>query len=527
MLHHLKVWKHYPPPRKKKVKPKRSVTPPTPWLTVFAVGWVFCIISCRFEMFCHQAVRTVTDRSQVLRRHQACASQVNVKLNTSSIHFGFDLCPIGVGGNASCCMGNHPDHIDELKLITDGKSVSDIGSGVIIKRLGTFEFNIKDDTDQAHIIRIPNSQYVPSLERVLFSPHHWAQEASDNHPQRHWTITAQCNDGIILPRTQPLGARSYRTHVAVIEALRACTPHFRWKQATLHLGHSPVTPEDDKYYCKHASEGVSTADNTVKHEHLASKGVPSDSDFTQIARWTVLGTKSCNTFIGVIEILKSCCTPHICQDHVIQCPDHYPVTPELDDELIVVGNLLPRSHSSSPDRVSANATMSNLKKPPPVVCNVSSSTPAVATTPILLPSSYPALTSTSVKLSTLTQGCPEHPSFQTVNTVKSSPAAHTPSSVTLPFVLAGLSYIHKMDLYAEILWHQSSAPFSSCHQESLHCHRACAAQAVVHTKKSSLLAQHRQDCYRNTPKSQVYSHSVAETSAATRQKVEHLHTRTA
>ena len=81
-----------------------------------------------------------------------------------------------------------------------------------------------------------------------------------------------------------------------------------------------------------------------------------------------------------------------------------------------------------------------------------------------------------------------------------------------------------MDLYAEILWHQSSAPFSSCHQESLHCHRACAAQAVVHTKKSSLLAQHRRDCCRNTPKSQVYSHSIAKTATATRQKVESTRT---
>ena len=419
-LQHLKVWKHYPPPRKKKVRPrlpsslatlrgnhfeKGGAAPPIPRLTVFAVAvvWFYYVMSCQVKMCFHRAAHMMTERSRALRRYQAWDSQVNARPNTSSIHFVFDFCPIGVDGNASCCMGNHPDQFEDLQLITDGKSVSGIGSEVIIKGLCTFEFDIKDDTDQPHAIRIPSLQCVPSLNKVLLSPHHWSQEACDNHPQRHWTFTTQYDDGIILHWTQPLGKRSYRTYVAVIEALRVCPPHFRWEQVTLH-------------------------------------------------------------------------------------PDHSPVTPEQDDELKVNGKLLfhinyapPRSHSSSPDRVSANVTMSNLKKPPPVVCQVSSSTPAVATTPILLPSSYPVLTSTSVKLSTLTQGCPEHPSFQTVSTAKSPPAVNTPSSVTLPFVLAGFSYIHKMDLCAEMLWHQSSAAFSSCHQVSLHCHCACAAQAVVHT----------------------------------------------
>jgi hypothetical protein len=64
-------------------------------------------------------------------------------------------------------MGNHPDQFEDLKLTTDGRSVSGIGSGVMIKGEGTFKFNIEDDTGQTHTIRIPHSLYVPSLKRVL------------------------------------------------------------------------------------------------------------------------------------------------------------------------------------------------------------------------------------------------------------------------------------------------------------------------------------------------------------------------
>ena len=151
-LHHLKVWKHYPPPRKKKVRPRLpsslatlrgnhfergGAAPPIPRLTVFAVAvvWFYYVMSCQVEMCFHRAVHMMTERSRALRRYQAWDSQVNARPNTSSIHFVFDFCPIGVDGNASCCMGNHPDQFEDLQLITDGKSVSGIGSEVIIKGL--------------------------------------------------------------------------------------------------------------------------------------------------------------------------------------------------------------------------------------------------------------------------------------------------------------------------------------------------------------------------------------------------------
>jgi len=116
-------------------------------LTVFAVAvvWFYYVMSCQVKMCFHRAAHMMTERSRALRRYQAWDSQVNARPNTSSIHFVFDFCPIGVDGNASCCMGNHPDQFEDLQLITDGKSVSGIGSEVIIKGLCTFEFDIKDD----------------------------------------------------------------------------------------------------------------------------------------------------------------------------------------------------------------------------------------------------------------------------------------------------------------------------------------------------------------------------------------------
>ena len=319
MLQHLQIRKHYPPPRKKKVRPRskrEDATPPRPRLTVFAVGWFLYIMSCRVEMFCHRAAFMMTGHSRALRRYQAYAAHVDARPGATTVRFDSDSYPIGVDGHASCCMGNHPDQFEDLQLTTDGKSVSGIGSGVVIKGMGTFKFNIEDDTGQVHTIRIPNSLYVPSLKRVLLLPHHWAQEARDNHPNRRGTFMAQYDDGVVLhwnqrqysrsvsylPSTNtPVfhsapHAKSYRTYVAVIEALKACTPHFRREQVIQRTNQLPVTPEDDEfiaeenlllpddYHCKQSSEGVSADDDTVKHDNLASEGAPADNDAPPIAR---------------------------------------------------------------------------------------------------------------------------------------------------------------------------------------------------------------------------------------------------
>ncbi len=54
--------------------------------------------------------------------------------------------------------------------------------GLSIKGTGTFKFHIEDDEGGVHLIKIPNSKYVPDLKVCLLLPHHWAQKAKDLYP---------------------------------------------------------------------------------------------------------------------------------------------------------------------------------------------------------------------------------------------------------------------------------------------------------------------------------------------------------
>jgi hypothetical protein len=99
--------------------------------------------------------------------------------------------------------------------------------------------------------------------------------------------TGQINTNTPVFRTAS-GNKSYRAYVAVIEALRACTPHF-WREQVIQLPGQPhVTPDDDEFiaeenlllpedYYKQPSEGASADDATVKHDNLSSEGASGDA----------------------------------------------------------------------------------------------------------------------------------------------------------------------------------------------------------------------------------------------------------
>jgi hypothetical protein len=80
--------------------------------------------------------------------------------------------------------GNHLNQFEDLKLHSkkDEAEVEGIKRGLDIKGTGTFKFHIKDNKGGVHLIKIPNSKYIPDLEMCLLVPHHWAQEAKDHHP---------------------------------------------------------------------------------------------------------------------------------------------------------------------------------------------------------------------------------------------------------------------------------------------------------------------------------------------------------
>ncbi len=154
---------------------RKRVTRLSP-LTMFAAAWFIYKMGCQVEIFCQQTRRIMINLCGPSHCPQAFAAQAKTASGANAVHFDSDSYIIGVDGHASYCMGNNPDQFDgDLQLLDDGKTVSGIGSGIAIEGIGTFKFAIEDDTGQAHVIRIPNSLYVPSLKRVLLAPQHWAQ----------------------------------------------------------------------------------------------------------------------------------------------------------------------------------------------------------------------------------------------------------------------------------------------------------------------------------------------------------------
>jgi hypothetical protein len=76
-------------------------------------------------------------------------------------------------------MANSPHLFDNLVLSDVGK-VNEINDGLAILGKGTFKFKIADNNGRVHVIKIPNSLYLPKLESCLLSLQHWAQEAGNS-----------------------------------------------------------------------------------------------------------------------------------------------------------------------------------------------------------------------------------------------------------------------------------------------------------------------------------------------------------
>jgi hypothetical protein len=87
----------------------------------------------------------------------------------ATVRFDSDSYPIGINTHASRCTVNAPHLFKDLKLGDVGE-VEGIKSGLDIKSVGTFKFEIKDNTGMTHKIKIPNSLYIPKLRRCLLSP---------------------------------------------------------------------------------------------------------------------------------------------------------------------------------------------------------------------------------------------------------------------------------------------------------------------------------------------------------------------
>ena len=108
------------------------------------------------------------------------ATATQLPYQVPRIHFNTDSFVIGVDTLTSVTLGNHPNQFEDLKVHSekDEAEVEGIKGGLDIKGTGTFKFHIKDGGG-VHLIKVPNSKYVPDLKMCLLGPHHWVQEAKD------------------------------------------------------------------------------------------------------------------------------------------------------------------------------------------------------------------------------------------------------------------------------------------------------------------------------------------------------------
>jgi hypothetical protein len=97
------------------------------------------------------------------------AVATNLPYQVPRICFNTNSFVIGVNTYALVTMGSHFDQFEDLKLHNgkDDTEVEGIKGGLEIKGTGMFEFHIKDDEGGVHLIKIPNSKYVPELKICL------------------------------------------------------------------------------------------------------------------------------------------------------------------------------------------------------------------------------------------------------------------------------------------------------------------------------------------------------------------------
>jgi hypothetical protein len=211
--------------------------------------------------------------------------------------FNTNFFVMGVNTFASITLGNHPDQFEDLKMHNDTE-VEGIKGDLDIKGSGMFKFHIKDDKGGVHLIKIPNSKYVPDLRVCLLSPHHWAQEAKDNYLVPKGTKMDANNEVLTLmwnqhrhQRTIPYHpltntpsfcttppSRTYRAFVALFKAAKAQyqqREHVLQMPSQLHL--------DEEFTAKEnvhtgilkkslmASEGATSNDPTVQATNLLSE----------------------------------------------------------------------------------------------------------------------------------------------------------------------------------------------------------------------------------------------------------------
>jgi hypothetical protein len=232
---------------------------------------------------------------QTLPKLFAFAAASQLPYQVPRIHFNTNSFVIGVDTLASLTLGNHPNQFEDLKLHSkkDKAEVEGIKGGLDIKGTGMFKFHIEDNKGGVHLIKIPNSKYVPDLKMCLLAPHHWVQEAKGNHPfpkgtkaktddqeltllwnqRRHrWTIPYHPFTNTPTFRTAPASC-TYCAFVALYKAVEA--QYHQWE----HGLQMPGQLHRNKEFT--AKENVYA--DILKKRPLVSEGATSNNITVQVS----------------------------------------------------------------------------------------------------------------------------------------------------------------------------------------------------------------------------------------------------
>ena len=164
-------------------------------------------------------VRNDSLDSVLLNATAMMANVPNVALqpwpSSKVVRFDSDSFPIGIDTQASRCISYNMAHFEDLHLddVDSSSSCEGLdGTSVRIHGYGTLVFSIQDDQGRSHVIRVPNSLFIPKAKRVLICPQHWAQEANDDHPKPFGTCELTTRQGTVLMWDQRKFQRTLYLH---------------------------------------------------------------------------------------------------------------------------------------------------------------------------------------------------------------------------------------------------------------------------------------------------------------------------
>ncbi len=208
-------------------------------------------VGCQVENSVHRLKAALT--IEQLSKLVTFAAVTQLPYQVPRMHFDTNSFVIGINTFASIMLGNHPDQFKDLKM-HNNTEVEGIKGGLDSKGSGTFKFHIKDCEGGVHLIKIPNSKYLPDLRVCFLSPHHWAQEAKDHYPVPKGTKTDTNNDVLTLMwnqrRHQPTTpyhpltntpsfrtAPASRTYCAFVALFKAAEAQYHQQEHILQMPH--------------------------------------------------------------------------------------------------------------------------------------------------------------------------------------------------------------------------------------------------------------------------------------------------